>query len=105
MNNYIMKYEVYLSSNGVMLIEDLLDTNFANIDLQNLKFKTIIVMLCGCLWEKNKLSLEETANLFDEILDNGLYDMKSLSDLIGLEVTRYSKKLKKPDGQSEDKKK
>lgn len=109
MNNWIIynknKYELYLSSNGVIKIEDLLGIGFSEINFKSVKIKNMIALLCGCLWEKNKLSLEETADLFDQVLEQKIYTLKELGEMIGIETSRWSEKLKSQEVASEDKKK
>lgn len=109
MNEFIninnQSYEIYLSSNGVIKIEDLLDSSLMNINLENLGFKTIIVLLCGCLYQKNKLTLNQTADLFDDIIESQLYSIESLVNIIKNEINRWSEKLKKNNENQNDKKK
>lgn len=106
MNKWIIngkeKLEVYLSSNGIIMVEDLIGSSISGIDFKKVGIKTIISLLCGCLWEKNKLTLEETANLFDQLLDNNLYTVSELSVILGDEIKKWSSKL---NNDSNDKKK
>lgn len=98
MSKYIVieneKYEVYLSSNGMIMIEELLGNSFTNFKKENTGVKTIIVLLTGCLWQKNKLLLDEVGDLFDRMLESGDYKMPDVSQIINDEVERWSSKLK-----------
>jgi hypothetical protein len=87
-------YEVYLSSNGVIMIEDLLGMSLAQLEGNKLGFKSIIVMLCGCLWQKNKLSLDQTGDLFDEMVKSGRYQINDVNEIIKTEIECWSKTMK-----------
>ena len=102
---HINKYEVYLSSNGVILIEDLLGTPLQGMNLNNIGFKTMIVLLAGCLWQKNKLSLEETGDLFDELISSKQYTMQEISKIVNIELSKYFAKFQTESSNIEDKKK
>lgn len=88
------EYEIYLSSNGIIRIEDL-GINFANLNLKSINYSTIIKLLYGCLWEKNKLTLDEVGNLFDEYLDDENNSLKTISGILKEEIERWSNKFKK----------
>lgn len=96
-------YEVYLSSNGVIMIEDLLGMSLAQLEGKSLGFKSIIIMLCGCLHQENKLSLEETGDLFDEMIKSG-YSINDVNELIKTEIELWSKSMRSTNN-TEDKKK
>lgn len=98
-------YEIYLSSNGVILIEDLLGIPLTQLDVKNIGFKTSLVMLTGCLYQKNKLSLNEVCDLFDRLLQSNEYSINDINKIIKDEILKWSYSLKSTSNNEEDKKK
>jgi hypothetical protein len=88
------EYEIYLSSNGVCKAEDE-GVSFMSIDISKVSYKTLIVLMYGCLYEKNNLTLRDVGNLIDEFLED---ENNSLNDLAGImkeEIKRWTGKFKK----------
>lgn len=85
------EYEIYLSSNGVCNIEE--RTNKSITELQSKTgFNTIRLLLWGCLWERNKLTIEDVGNLLDEWLnEDENNNMVSLGKIISDEIQKWSK--------------
>jgi len=51
-------------------------------------------MLCGCLWQKNKLSLDQVGDLFDEMVKSGKYQINDVNEIIKTEIECWSKTMK-----------
>jgi len=97
------EYEIYLSSNGVMRIEEEMGCSLQQIDTSKVGIKSIIVLLYGVLWQRNKLPLEKVADLFDNWLENN--DMAELGAIVKGEISAYSGKMKKNKSTNDDDKK
>lgn len=97
------EYEIYLSSNGVCNIEERTGKSLTELQ-QNAGFNTIRLLLWACLWEKNRLSVEDVGNLIDEWMESHDNSMTILGDKIGKEMKQWAKKLNKDDTNNEKKK-
>ena len=99
------EYEIYLSSNGVIRIEEELGCSIYDANTSKLGYKATIVMLYGILWQRNKLSLDAVADLFDEWIE--IHDSSELGVIIKGELQNWSGKMKKnkPSNSNDDKKK
>jgi hypothetical protein len=94
------EYEVYLSSNGIMRIEDLLGVPLQGLNLNVLGFKSMIILLNGILYQNNKLTLEDTADLFDTYISEG-HSMNELTEIIKVEIGNWSGRLSKKNDNDE----
>jgi hypothetical protein len=84
------EYEVYLSSNGVCNIEERTGDSILNLQ-SKLGFNTIRLLLWACLWEKNKLSVDEIGNLIDEWLrESQDHTFNKLSKIIVDEIKKWT---------------
>jgi len=103
------EFEIYLSSNGAIKIEEELDCSFSDIREHKLSYKSMIVMIYGCLWERNKLTLSQVCTLMDEYLKT--QKLSELSRMVNSELIRFAGVLNKSsneienDENEEDKKK
>lgn len=97
------EYEIYLSSNGVIRIEEEMFCSLHELNMSKIGFKGMIVLLYGVLWQRNKLSLENVADLFDDWLENN--DIAELGQIIKGEISAWSGKMKKKSSADDDKKK
>lgn len=98
------EYEIYLSSNGVIRIEQEMQCGLQELDMKKIGFKAMMVLLYGILWQRNKLSLERVTDLFDEWIESN--EMSELGVIIKNEIQLWSSKMKKKsNSNNEDKKK
>lgn len=97
------EYEIYLSSNGVIRIEEEMGCSLYELDMSKIGFKGMIVLLYGVLWQRNKLTLEKTADLFDDWLEKN--EIADLGDIIKNEISAWSGKMNKNKNGNNDKKK
>jgi hypothetical protein len=99
------EYEIYLSSNGMCLIEDMLGVPFQSLDLTKLGYKSIVILLYGMLWQKSRLSFEKVNDLLDDWLSNENNDMKKLGSIVRDEIEKWASKIKSKDNNVEIEKK
>ena len=98
------EYEIYLSSNGVLKIEEMLGFKIQDINLDSVGFKELIILFSGVLYQKNKLTLEYTADLFDKFIEEG-HTMQDVSNIISKEIENWSGKFNINNDSNNDNKK
>jgi hypothetical protein len=98
------EYEIYLSSNGMCLIEDMMGVPFQSIDLTRIGYKSMVILLYGILWQKSRLSFESVNDLLDDWLSNENNDMKKLGSIVKDEIEKWASKIKSKEIASEEKK-
>jgi hypothetical protein len=98
------EYEIYLSSNGMCLIEDMMGIPFQSLDLTKIGYKSMVILLYGILWQKSRLSFESVNDLLDDWLSNENNDMKKLGSIVKDEIEKWASKIKSKEIASEEKK-
>jgi len=97
------EYEIYLSINGLVRVEEALNISFYQIDLDQLNFRSVRAILYGMLWEKHRIGMDDVGQLIEEYLEEN--NLKSIGILVRDEINLWSKKANKNMEESSEEKK